>query len=239
MCIRDSAITSLFIQSIINIYNKESSPRLSMIKSFLVESPGSRLLSEQTPGPCSKSSVKSKFVEIDRAKVTAHIKDLEESLMINKDLLEKMIDGSDINEVSKSLLISLNRENVNLLRKVKEITKERDELRCKLLITEQMIESFVDSDSSKKSKAATKGSEARLFSGLQEKSRKTSKLPRDQGDKSSEIRSIISRANSIIFPKDQKRNPKLCPDFQLRKEQVPHKVAVPKDRESQPSGQLQ
>lgn len=184
-----------------------------MIKSFLAESPGSRLLSEQALDPRSRSNAKFKFIEMDRAKMIAHIKDLEESLMINKDLLEKMVDGSDMNEVSKNLVITLNRENVGLLRKMREANKERDELRCKLLIAEQMAESFTDSETNIKYKTAAKGSEARFFNGFQGKSQKASELSRDKGDKFSEIRSIINRANSIIFPKDQKEAPNFAPLF--------------------------
>jgi len=119
-----------------------------MSKSYLAESSNSCFFSEQTTdsSPCSKSQLKAKFIEYDRIRTINYIKDLEETVKINKNILEKVIGDSDLNTIYKSLLLNLNKENMNLLNKLKDITTERDNFHCKWLISEQMMEFFIKKD---------------------------------------------------------------------------------------------
>eukprot|EP00826_Nyctotherus_ovalis_P045549 TRINITY_DN5053_c0_g1_i15.p1 TRINITY_DN5053_c0_g1~~TRINITY_DN5053_c0_g1_i15.p1 ORF type:complete len:347 (-),score=74.71 TRINITY_DN5053_c0_g1_i15:84-1094(-) len=132
-----------------------------MAKICFTDLPDSRIFSEQIPDR-GKNDLKAKFIEVDRARAFAYAKDLEEALMINKSLLEKVIEGSNLNVVYKSLLLSLNKENVGLLKMVQKTVKERDDLQCRLLIAEQILESLMSKDTGNGKRIASKKAEKLL-----------------------------------------------------------------------------
>lgn len=69
------------------------------------------------------------------------VKDREESLKINKEMLHTLIlDGSDLSEREKEIIKKLNAENQQLLEKQRVMSKQIEDTQANNLITQQIIE---------------------------------------------------------------------------------------------------
>ena len=82
------------------------------------------------------------YVSIDKENTLSYINDIEETLNLNEDLLNHVIDSSENEDTIKRVLLGINKKNTLLLERYKQISIERNNLQYKLLISEQIIDSL-------------------------------------------------------------------------------------------------
>ena len=90
----------------------------------------------------SRQKLKGFFIDRDKNQITNYIKDLENTIAINKTIIRNLMSESAQKDPSKSVMNSLNEENIKLHEQIKEVKNDRDDLQSKLLITEQIIEEY-------------------------------------------------------------------------------------------------
>jgi len=88
-----------------------------------------------------KFNSKASYIEKDFFQMQNYIKNLEKTIAINKEIINDFCSKASKN-VEQKLVDKLNFENKELIQQVKNLTNERDELKAKLLISDQMIEEF-------------------------------------------------------------------------------------------------
>ena len=88
----------------------------------------------------------------ENQQTTDHIKDLERTLMINKEIISKLLSEKSHNEVN----MKLNEENIILHNKVKELRNTQCKIQAKLLISEEIIKDLKEreGEANKKLKAS-------------------------------------------------------------------------------------
>jgi len=84
-----------------------------------------------------KKQLKALFLENEKNQIQNYIKDLEDTVRINKEIITELLksnktNNNDINE-------KLNSENVKLLKQLAETTKKQTEVQSQLLITDQIM----------------------------------------------------------------------------------------------------
>jgi len=86
--------------------------------------------------------IKGNFITNDTDKAKIYIKDLEQNLAINKEIIVELLRENLKEENSKIIIEKFNVENILLQQQVRKLAIERDELLAKLLITEQIVENL-------------------------------------------------------------------------------------------------
>eukprot|EP00831_Metopus_contortus_P047988 TRINITY_DN38937_c0_g1_i1.p1 TRINITY_DN38937_c0_g1~~TRINITY_DN38937_c0_g1_i1.p1 ORF type:complete len:109 (-),score=28.62 TRINITY_DN38937_c0_g1_i1:96-422(-) len=82
--------------------------------------------------------LKGSFLEKEKDQMLEYIKDLEETITINKQIIsELLLQGGGVQD--KKIIGKLNGENASLQMQLKRVIKERAELQAKLLIAEQIL----------------------------------------------------------------------------------------------------
>jgi len=89
-----------------------------------------------------RKAAKVVYITNELNQTKAYIKDLESTLTINKEIITEFINSKISDVQSKKVIESLNRENALLQLQVRNKIKERDDAQAKLLIVEQLAESF-------------------------------------------------------------------------------------------------
>jgi len=84
---------------------------------------------------------KASFIENDFLQMQNYIKNLEKTVAINKEIINDLCSKTSKTSDGK-FVDKLNIENKELLQQVKKLTKERDELQTKVLVSEQIIDEF-------------------------------------------------------------------------------------------------
>jgi len=95
----------------------------------------------------SRKRLKGIFLEKDKQQMKSYIKDLEKTILLNKEIISDLLSSEASNAVFKNTIKKLNKENSDLQIKVKELIKERDTVQAKLLMCEQMVEEFKSKES--------------------------------------------------------------------------------------------
>lgn len=90
----------------------------------------------------SRKKLKASFMEKDKFQTTNYLKDLEKTIILNKDIIKDLLVADKSNVPWKKIIEKLNLENKGLHSKVKELIRERDGVQNKLLLCEQMVEEF-------------------------------------------------------------------------------------------------
>jgi hypothetical protein len=86
-----------------------------------------------------RRKIKCSFLKRDKVQASSYIKDLENTVTINKQIIESLLgDGLD-EESSKNVMVSLNQENARLQVQLQSAIQERSSLQSRLLITEQIV----------------------------------------------------------------------------------------------------
>ena len=81
-----------------------------------------------------RQKIKCSFLLRDKMQMSSYIKDLEKTVLINKQIIENLLER----KVSEAVL-SLNQENTRLNIQLQITTRERDSLQSQLLIAEQIV----------------------------------------------------------------------------------------------------
>ena len=87
-------------------------------------------LNENTSYEDSKKNLRIEFLEARILYMETHIKDLEQTLKINKEFLSDVISTSKLDLISKMALEKLQEENQLLLSQLSKVIKERDEIQA-------------------------------------------------------------------------------------------------------------
>jgi len=90
----------------------------------------------------SRKKLKASFLEKDKFQTTNYLKDLEKSIILNKEIIKDLLVADKSNVPWKKIIEKLSLENKGLHSKVKELIRERDVVQNKLLLCEQMVEEF-------------------------------------------------------------------------------------------------
>ena len=88
-----------------------------------------------------KKSLKKSFKKHNESQMLEYIKDLEESLSINKSIISELVNKSNLSR-SKDLINALNKENAILQKRLKITTADRDAYKSKLLILSQIFSEY-------------------------------------------------------------------------------------------------
>ena len=88
-----------------------------------------------------KKSLKKSFEKQNETQMIEYIKDLEESLSINKNIISELVNNSNLSR-SKDLINALNKENAILQKRLKITTADRDAYKSKLLILSQIFSEY-------------------------------------------------------------------------------------------------
>jgi len=98
----------------------------------------------EAPEPCltARNHIKGQFLEKERTQTNAYIKDLQQTISINKQIINELLSKSAAESQNKKVIEKLNTENANLQAQLKKAIKERNDVQAKLLITEQIVEDF-------------------------------------------------------------------------------------------------
>ena len=78
-----------------------------------------------------RRKLKAIFLEKDRFQINHYIKDLEKTIILNKEIISDLIGSKGGNINYKQILGKINQENMNLQLKVKELINERNSLQSK------------------------------------------------------------------------------------------------------------
>ena len=89
--------------------------------------------------PHSRQNIKMKFLQRDNLQMSNCIKNLEKTIAINKEIIEKLVTDSKQEGLSKKIIILLNKENSILQSELKASISQRDSAQSKLLIVEQIL----------------------------------------------------------------------------------------------------
>jgi hypothetical protein len=90
-----------------------------------------------------RKHLKITFMEKDKLQMINKIHDLEKTVMINKEIIQEMINTEDrLDPKGKRILDKLNKENAHLQLQTKRVIKERDQAQSKALINEQIIQEY-------------------------------------------------------------------------------------------------
>ena len=87
-----------------------------------------------------RRQLKGRFLEKDKLQMSSYIKDLEKTILLNKSIISDLLTSEKSAALYKKTIEKLNRENIGLQNKVKELVRERDNAQSRLLVCEQMIE---------------------------------------------------------------------------------------------------
>ena len=88
-----------------------------------------------------RQKLKISFLELEKEERQQYVADLEATIVINKQIIQELCTSStDVNAKTKAVFDKLNRENVELISRVKNLVKQRSELEGKVLIHAQIIE---------------------------------------------------------------------------------------------------
>ena len=90
----------------------------------------------------SRQKLKGRFLENEKFQMSSYIKDLENTIAINKSIISSLLSDNKNGTVPKESAEALNTENLKLQNQVKNLTVNRDSLQSKLLIAEQIIEEY-------------------------------------------------------------------------------------------------
>lgn len=90
----------------------------------------------------SRQKLKGHFLVQNKLQMGNYIKDLEDTIAINKQIISSLVAASKEEEPLKKATEALNMENLKLQEKLTMLTKERDDLQAKLLIAEQIVEDY-------------------------------------------------------------------------------------------------
>jgi len=90
----------------------------------------------------SRQKLKGYFLVQDKLQTNNYIKDLEDTITINKQIISNLIADNKEKEPLKTIIQALNKENTKLQEKLMLTIKERDEFQAKLLIVEQIVEDY-------------------------------------------------------------------------------------------------
>eukprot|EP00826_Nyctotherus_ovalis_P033794 TRINITY_DN2754_c0_g1_i6.p1 TRINITY_DN2754_c0_g1~~TRINITY_DN2754_c0_g1_i6.p1 ORF type:complete len:361 (-),score=131.04 TRINITY_DN2754_c0_g1_i6:145-1227(-) len=102
-----------------------------------------QLVSEFSDGSItSRKKIKGSFLEKDKFQTKNYLKDLERTVLLNKEIIMDLLSEDKTSVPWKKIIEKLNQENKGLHTKVKELVRERDGVQTKLLLCEQMIEEF-------------------------------------------------------------------------------------------------
>jgi hypothetical protein len=93
-----------------------------------------------------RGMIKFDFTKKDRDQLQRYIKDLEETVSINKEILNDLISGNISNVKHKDALLKLNKENANLSKLIKTTVKQRDDAQYKALINAQLTEDYKEKE---------------------------------------------------------------------------------------------
>eukprot|EP00826_Nyctotherus_ovalis_P065389 TRINITY_DN9612_c0_g4_i1.p1 TRINITY_DN9612_c0_g4~~TRINITY_DN9612_c0_g4_i1.p1 ORF type:complete len:431 (+),score=129.89 TRINITY_DN9612_c0_g4_i1:131-1423(+) len=88
--------------------------------------------------------LRAKFAASEKTHSEEYVKDLESTLQINKIMLSEVLSSVNFEETQRKILKELNNENIKLLKEIKSVTQERDDVNVKLLMAEQIITSYKD-----------------------------------------------------------------------------------------------
>lgn len=86
-----------------------------------------------------RQKIKCSFLESSKKQLSAYIKDLEATVAINKQIIEKLLETSLGKESKQNVMALLNEENTKLQAQVQTLVKERDSFQSQFLISEQII----------------------------------------------------------------------------------------------------
>jgi len=89
-----------------------------------------------------RKTVRASFIANERAQTAEYIKNLEQTLAINKEIISEMMGKNQSSGSMKSMITKLNNENGNLQNQLKKVIKDRNEAQSKLLIAEQLVENY-------------------------------------------------------------------------------------------------
>ncbi len=92
--------------------------------------------------PTERSKLKATFIQRDKSQLEGRIKDLEKTIRINKEIIAELLNGVQGSPQAKGVLEKMNHENRLLQTQLKTASKERDDYRGKLLISEQIISNY-------------------------------------------------------------------------------------------------
>eukprot|EP00826_Nyctotherus_ovalis_P027697 TRINITY_DN21678_c0_g1_i1.p1 TRINITY_DN21678_c0_g1~~TRINITY_DN21678_c0_g1_i1.p1 ORF type:complete len:225 (-),score=77.15 TRINITY_DN21678_c0_g1_i1:39-614(-) len=84
-----------------------------------------------------RKRLKALFIESDKSQANNYIKDLENTIAINKELITEMLKSQSAPD--SSINQKLNLENARLLKQVAELTQKLSDTQAKLLMTEQIM----------------------------------------------------------------------------------------------------
>ena len=95
---------------------------------------------ELTSRIAAKQNIKLNYLEKESEKRLQYIKDLEASVLINKQIINDLcVQNKDINKTAKNTIEKLNEENIKLTFQVKSLISAKTEAEAKLLIQAQII----------------------------------------------------------------------------------------------------
>ena len=159
----------------------------------------------------SSNDLKTKYLKQDAKYLVTYLKTLEKNLGLNKEIINQLCSQSTKDNDKIKIIEKLNSENISLMVKLKELTKEREELVPKILVYEQIIEDFKrkeDEDSHELSNRITEMTELLnkkefLLQAMERKYYTAESLLKKYSYKDPEIRAKLRDMN--INPQDEKK----------------------------------
>eukprot|EP01022_Parablepharisma_sp_SALTPOND_P026516 TRINITY_DN64310_c1_g1_i1.p1 TRINITY_DN64310_c1_g1~~TRINITY_DN64310_c1_g1_i1.p1 ORF type:complete len:578 (-),score=50.72 TRINITY_DN64310_c1_g1_i1:1724-3457(-) len=94
------------------------------------------------PSLTARNQIRCQFLEREKVQSQTYIKDLENTIAINKEIISELLSKDSSGHKNKKLIEKLNIENASLQAQLKKVIRERNDNQGKLLISEQIIEDY-------------------------------------------------------------------------------------------------